>query len=46
MIVVLKKLYTNVKYLLRSGTEEVEIEATIRVKQGNNIGQILFIYLI
>ena len=47
-ITVLKKLHTNVKYLLRVGKEKVEIEATVGVIQiqGNNLGPILFIYLI
>ena len=45
-IIVLKKLHTNVKYLLRVGKEKVEIEATVGVIQGNNLGPILFIYLI
>ena len=45
-IIVLKKLHTNVKYLLRVGEEKVEIEATVGVIQGNNLGPILFIYLI
>jgi hypothetical protein len=45
-ITVLKKLHTNVKYLLRVGKEKVEIEAMVGVIQGNNLGPILFIYLI
>ena len=45
-ITVLKKLHTNVKYLLRVGKEKVEIGATVGVIQGNNLGPILFIYLI
>ena len=45
-IIVLKKLHTNVKYLLHIGEKKVEIEATIGVIQGNNLGLILFIYLI
>ena len=45
-IAVLKKLHTNVKYLLRVGKEKVEIGATVGVIQGNNLGPILFIYLI
>ena len=42
-ITVLKKLHTNVKYLLRVGKEKVEIEATVGVIQGNDLGPILFI---
>ena len=45
-IIVLKKLHTNVKYLLHIGEKKVEIEAMIGVIQGNNLGLILFIYLI
>lgn len=43
----LQQLRTNVKYLLRVGNEKVEIEATmVGVIQGNNLGPILFLYLI
>ena len=45
-ITVLKKFHINVKHLLRIGKEKVEIEATVGVIQGNNLGPILFIYLI
>ena len=45
-ITVLKKFHINVKYLLRVGKEKVEIEAAVGVIQGNNLGPILFIYLI
>ena len=44
----LQQLRTNVKYLLRVGNEKVEIEATMVgvIIQGNNLGPILFLYLI
>ena len=44
-ITVLKKLHTNVTYIMSVG-EEVEIEGAVGVKQGDNLGPILFIYLI
>lgn len=46
MITILKKLHTNVTYILPVGKEEVKIGAEVGVKQGDNLGPILFIYLI
>ena len=34
------------KYLLRVRKEKVEIEATVGVIQGNNLGTILYIYIL
>ena len=45
-ITVLKKLHKDVTYILPVGEEKVEIEASVGVKQGDNLGPILFIYLI
>ena len=45
-ITVLKKLHKNVTYIMSVGEEEVEIEGSVGVKQGDNLGPILFIYLI
>ena len=44
-IIVLKKLHTNVKYLLYVGEEKVKIEATVGLIQSNNLGPIFFICL-
>ena len=41
-----KKLHTNVTYIMKVGEEEVEIEGTVGVKQGDNLGPILFILLV
>ena len=41
-----KKLHTNIKYIMKVGEEEVEINGTVGVKQGDNLGPILFILLI
>ena len=44
-IEVLKKLHVNVTYQLKVGKKMEEIESTVGVKQGDNLGPILFIYL-
>ena len=46
LIMVLKKLHTNITYVMKVGKEEVEIEGKVGVKQGDNLGPILFIILI
>ena len=46
LITILKKLHTNITYIMKVGDEEVEIEGTVGVKQGDNLGPILFILLI
>ena len=46
LIVILKKLHTNITYIMKVGEEEVEIEGTVGVKQGDNLGPILFILLV
>ena len=43
---VLKKLHTNVTYVMKVGEKEVEIEGKVGVKQGDNLDPILFIILI
>ena len=46
LIIILKKLHSNVTYIMKVGEEEVEIKGTVGVKQGDNLGPILFILLI
>ena len=46
LIIILKKLHSNVTYIMKVGEEEVEIKGTVGVKQGDNIGLILFILFI
>ena len=46
LITILKKLHTNVTYIMKVGEEGVEINGTVGVKQGDNIDPILFILLI
>ena len=46
LIIILKKLHNNVTYIMKVGGEEVEINGTVGVKQGDNLGPILFILLI
>ena len=41
-----KRLNTNVTYVIIVGEEEVKIERTVGVKQGENLGPIIFIILI
>ena len=41
-----EKLHSNVTYIMKVGEEEVEINGTVSVKQGDNLGPILFILLI
>ena len=45
-ISVVKKLHANVTYLMKVGREMTEIEGTVGVKQGDNLGPILFIILV
>ena len=45
-ITVLKKLHDKVNYILKVGNKKVKIEGEVGVKQGDNLGPILFIYLI
>ena len=42
----IEKLHNNVTYIFQCGEEKVKIEGTVGVKQGDNLGPILFIYLI
>ena len=46
LIKILKKLHTNVMYIMKVGEEEVEVKGTVGLKQGYNLGLILFILLI
>jgi hypothetical protein len=46
LIIILKKLHTNVTYIMKVGEEEVEIKGTVGVKQDDNLGPILFVLLI
>ena len=41
-----KTLHTNVTYIMKVREEEVEINGTVSVKQGDNLGPILFFLLI
>ena len=43
---VLRKLNTNIIYVMKVGKEEVKIEGTVGAKQGINLGLILFVILI
>ena len=45
MIKVLQKLYTNVTYHMKIGREKTNFLSTCGVKQGDNLGPILFIFL-
>jgi hypothetical protein len=44
MIKVLQKLYTNVTYHMKIGGKKPNFLSTCGVKQGNNLGPILFIF--
>jgi hypothetical protein len=46
MITVLKKLYTDVTIHMKVGTKTQSFGSTCGVKQGDNLGPILFIYVI
>lgn len=46
VIIILNELHNNVTYIFQCGEEKVEIEGTVGVKQGDNLGPIVFIYLI
>ena len=46
LIIILKKLHTNVTYIMKVGKEEVKINGSVGVKQGDNISLILLILLI
>jgi Reverse transcriptase (RNA-dependent DNA polymerase) len=46
MITVLQKLHKNIKYAMKVGKKSVKVISTCGVKQGDNLGPILFIYLI
>ena len=45
LIVVIQKLHTNVTYQMKIGEKKTEIQSTVGVKQGDNLGPILFIIL-
>jgi hypothetical protein len=45
-IQVLQKLHDNIRYEMKVGTKKASINSTVGVKQGDNLGPILFIYLI
>jgi hypothetical protein len=46
MIKVLQKLYTNVTYHMNVAGKKKSFESTCGVKQGDNLGPILFIFMI
>jgi Reverse transcriptase (RNA-dependent DNA polymerase) len=46
MVKVLKKLHNNVQYIMQIGKKTTKVVSTCGVKQGDNLGPILFIYLI
>jgi Reverse transcriptase (RNA-dependent DNA polymerase) len=46
MITVLKKLHKNVQYVMKVGKKKAKVTSTCGVKQGHNLGPILFIFLI
>ena len=41
-----KKLHSIVTYIMKVGEEEIEINGTVGVKQGDNLGPILFRLLV
>jgi len=46
MITILQKLYTKVTYHMNVGGKKTSFESTCGVKQGDNLGPILFIFMI
>ena len=46
LIIILEKLHSNVTYIMKVGEEEIEIDGSVGVKQGGNLGPILCILLI
>lgn len=46
MITVIKKLHKDVTYQMKVGSETTKIKTTVGVKQGDNLGPILFIVLV
>jgi Reverse transcriptase (RNA-dependent DNA polymerase)/Endonuclease-reverse transcriptase len=46
MIIVLKKLHKNIQYVMKVGKKTTKVKSTCGLKQGDNLGPILFIYLI
>ena len=46
LIFILEKMHTNVTYIMKVEEEEVKINGSVGVKQGDNLGLILFILLI
>ena len=46
LIIILKKLHNNTTYIMKAREKEVKIKGIFGVKQGDNLGPILFILLI